>query len=153
LPTSTNTPGEYGLHVINTSELDFGPWYVYTQISDGGAVSGEWSDGSIYVWDSAVAAPEVARRQRLHAPSPNPFNPRTVLRLELDADSDAVDWAVFDTRGARVSTLVRGSLAAGLHERIFEANDEAGRPLASGVYFVRARVGDWQQSAKIVLAR
>jgi hypothetical protein len=153
LTTSTNTPGEYGLHVINTSELGFGPWYVYTEITDGGSVSGEWSDGSIYLWDPVVSAPPVTRITRLHAPSPNPFNPRTVLRLELDAAAAAVDWAVFDLRGARVATIERGSLGAGLHERIFEGKDDAGRKLASGVYLVRAKLGDWQQSVKVVLAQ
>ena len=153
LTTSTNTPGEYGLHVINTSELDFGPWYVYTEVTDGGSVSGEWSDGSIYLWDPVVPAPPLTRLTRLHAPSPNPFNPRTVLRLELDAAAAAVDWAVFDLRGARVATIERGALGAGLHERIFEGRDTAGRKLASGVYLVRAKVGDWQQSVKVVLAQ
>jgi hypothetical protein len=153
LPTSTNTPGEHGLHVINTSELGFGPWYVYAQVSDGGSVTGEWSDGSIFLWDPAVPAPPAMRTTRLHAASPNPFNPRTVLRLELDRPAAAVDWAVFDLRGARVATIERGALPVGLHERIFAGTDDAGRRLASGVYFVRAQLDGWQQSIKIVLSQ
>jgi hypothetical protein len=73
--------------------------------------------------------------------------------LELASAAAGLDWAVFDLRGARVATIERGALPSGLHERIFSGQDDAGRQLASGVYFVRAQIGDWQQSVKIVLAQ
>ncbi len=47
LPTSINTPGAQGFHVFNTSEAALGTYYVYTQITDGGTVTGDWSAGTI----------------------------------------------------------------------------------------------------------
>ena len=47
LPTSINTPAAQGFHVFNTAEADEGTYWVYTQITDGGTVTGDWSEGTI----------------------------------------------------------------------------------------------------------
>lgn len=64
---------------------------------------------------------------------PNPFNPETVLHLNVRA-ADPVRLDVFNLRGERVRRLHDGPLAAGSHAIRFDA-----RGLAAGVYLVEAR--------------
>ncbi|MBK7367609.1 MAG: hypothetical protein IPJ04_06760 [Candidatus Eisenbacteria bacterium] len=59
--------------------------------------------------------------------------------------------SVLDVQGREVATLADGAFAAGRHGVAF---DEAGRPLAAGLYFVRMRVsGGPEFTRRIVIAR
>jgi hypothetical protein len=68
--------------------------------------------------------------------SPNPFNPRTVVRFEL-AQQEHVRVEVLNGRGTRVRTLLAAELAPGRHMMTFDGVDDRGRALSSGLYFVR----------------
>lgn len=52
LPTSINTPAGLGQYVINSAELapDNTYWF-FAEITDGGSVGGEWSDGTVTFYD------------------------------------------------------------------------------------------------------
>jgi hypothetical protein len=48
IPTSLNTPGALGSHVVNSAYLAEGATYwVYAQITDGGSSTGAWSPGTV----------------------------------------------------------------------------------------------------------
>jgi hypothetical protein len=103
--------------------------------------------------DSAppVSTPPAVARIQLDA-APNPFNPRTVLKLRMDAAGEA--WlAIYDGRGRRVRTLWRAQLAAGEHGVVWQGDDDAGRPVASGNYFAIARSGDASARLTLTLVR
>jgi subtilisin family serine protease len=77
------------------------------------------------------------------AASPNPFNPRTEVSFSLDARS-RVTLSVYDVAGKLVSRLVNGELPAGEHSVLWNGRDGGGRPVASGVYFLRLEAdGRW----------
>ena len=64
---------------------------------------------------------------------------RGAMRLELAIPSRArVDMAVYDVRGALVQVLARDEFEPGRHLIRWDGLDVAGRPAASGMYFVRA---------------
>jgi hypothetical protein len=67
---------------------------------------------------------------------PNPFNPETVIEYALSAPSD-VELTVYDPQGKIVCRLVHESKPAGDYEAKWDSLDEAGRPVASGIYFYR----------------
>ena len=53
-----------------------------------------------------------------------------------------------------MAELVRGEiLTAGLHERAWSGTDEAGRPVASGLYLYRLVAGDQVRVGKLALIR
>ncbi|MCB1182646.1 endonuclease/exonuclease/phosphatase family protein [bacterium] len=79
-----------------------------------------------------------ARGARLLPNAPNPFNPSTRLFFELAAPA-TVELRVYDARGALVRRLDAGALAAGVHDVTWDGADDAGRPVASGVYHVQLR--------------
>jgi hypothetical protein len=85
--------------------------------------------------------------------SPNPFNPSTAIRFGLP-QATAVDLSVHDAAGRRVATLIAGeTLAAGYHDLDWRGRDDRGRPLASGVYFLRLEAGAQRLSRKMILLK
>jgi hypothetical protein len=83
---------------------------------------------------------------------PNPFNPQTTISYELGA-SAPVELAVYDIRGRKVRSLVRGEVQAGYQSVTWNGTDDSGRTVASGVYFYRLRVGDKIVTRRMVLVR
>jgi hypothetical protein len=101
----------------------------------------EEGDGYRQVWLASTYAPGVAAPQSpasapLLAAYPNPFNPRTEISFVLDQDAE-LSLSLFDVSGRRLCRRELGFVAAGRHSLPFEAVDDAGRPLASGVYLLR----------------
>ena len=87
------------------------------------------------------------------AAAPNPFNPRTTLRLEVSHSSD-VRLEIVDLRGHLVRTLVADArLEAGRHTYAWDGRDGAGRALPSGMYLARAVLDGRATTAKLTLAR
>jgi hypothetical protein len=101
-----------------------------------------------------VQLPTAPRKTRLLANVPNPFNPRTTLRYEVGGSGEQpVRLAVYDVGGRRLRELVAASLRPGAYRVDWDGADDAGRPLASGIYIYRLEVGDRTFSRKLVLAR
>jgi hypothetical protein len=84
--------------------------------------------------------------------APNPFNPTTVLRFALPQATD-VSLVIYDARGTRVVTVVRGALPAGRHAVIWTGRTDSGSAAASGVYFARLQAGTAAKSAKLLLLK
>ncbi len=85
--------------------------------------------------------------------APNPFNPLTNVRFRLTGGG-ATQLGVFDLHGRLVKSLVREVLPAGEHSVRWNGRDALGRPVASGVYFVRLLTPEGQAlSRKLLLAR
>ena len=83
----------------------------------------------------------------LNSLSPNPFNPSTTISFQLPV-SGHVNVTIYDISGRLVETLVNGWRAAGDHQVIFE-----GQNLASGIYFVRLKAGNFAQAKKMVMLK
>ena len=104
-------------------------------------------DSTTQVANAAVLPP----RYELSQNFPNPFNPSTVIEYTL-AGSGRARLTLFDLLGREVAVLVDGEQAAGTHRIVFGPRS-APVPLASGVYFLRLTVGDFQQTRRMVLVR
>ncbi|MBU1320333.1 MAG: T9SS type A sorting domain-containing protein [candidate division Zixibacteria bacterium] len=83
---------------------------------------------------------------------PNPFNPTTVISYNLPSASH-VRLSVYNLLGQNVRTLVDGESTAGTHREIWDATDDGGNPVASGVYFYRLETTDFTQTKKMLLAK
>jgi len=83
---------------------------------------------------------------------PNPFNPRTVIRFSIPSSGHA-DLVIFDVSGRSVRRLANGSMSAGMHEVSWDGRDDAGRSVASGVYFCRLTAGTHSAEQKMVLMK
>jgi len=96
--------------------------------------------------------PTPALRTALAGAAPNPFNPRTTVRFTLAQDGP-VRLDVHDLAGKRVRTLVDGRRPAGPHAVDWDGRDNAGSPLASGVYVLRLRAEGVAEVSKVSLVR
>jgi predicted dienelactone hydrolase len=96
-------------------------------------------------------APVPAPRLSLQA-RPNPFNPTTWIRFELEQEQP-VTLEVFDLGGRRVGILLQQTMPAGPHAVRWSGQDSNGLELASGTYLVRLVAGPASGWLKLTLAR
>ena len=101
---------------------------------------------------TAVDTPPVTAGYALEQNRPNPFNPVTKIRFAI-ARSEPVRLRVYDARGRLVSTLLDGSMPAGMHEVSWTGKNETGAPAASGVYFYKLEAGEYTMSKRMVLLK
>lgn len=101
---------------------------------------------------SPVAEQEIPTVTRVAGVYPNPFNPQTTVEFEL-ARAGRVDLAIYDLSGRRVATLVRETLPAGRSREVWRGQDDAGRPVASGMYFVRLQTDQASDLKKVMLLK
>lgn len=91
--------------------------------------------------------PNVPTSFALHQNFPNPFNPSTTLKYDLDAATH-VKLDVLNVLGQKVKTLVDRYQEAGYHSVQWDGIDESGAPVATGVYFYRVNAGDEKVETK-----
>lgn len=88
---------------------------------------------------------------------PNPFNPSTSIEFSLPRNAD-VQINVFNILGQKVRTLLNTQKSAGTHNVIWNADDEYGNKVSSGIYFYELRAtsdngADFVQMRKMVLLK
>ena len=83
---------------------------------------------------------------------PNPLRQSALLTYRL-ASPEPVSLELFDTAGRRVRTIWRGQGGPGTHTLSFPASDQAGRPLASGIYFLRMDTPGRQEVRQVTVLR
>jgi hypothetical protein len=83
---------------------------------------------------------------------PNPFNPTTWIRYGIPAKAD-VDLAVYNLMGQRVRTLLKDNQPAGYHVASWDALNDQGAGVASGMYFYRLSSAGKQLTGKMLLLR
>jgi hypothetical protein len=89
---------------------------------------------------------------------PNPFNPSTRIPFTVGGRAGAhagrVELRIYNVAGARVATLVNENRAPGTYVARWAGRDDAGNPVASGIYFARLTVnGSTPIVRKLVLLK
>ncbi len=84
---------------------------------------------------------------------PNPFNPATTIAYNLP-EAAKVSIVIYDAIGQQVRTLVGNiDAAAGRYTAQWDAKDDAGRQVASGVYFAHITAGKFTGKQKMLLLK
>jgi len=83
---------------------------------------------------------------------PNPFNPTTVIEYTLPKAAH-VKLEIFDLMGRKVRTLENAMVPAGRYRLIWNARNDAGERVPSGIYFYRLQAGDYVSMKKMVLMK
>ena len=84
--------------------------------------------------------------------APNPFNSQTIFAYFLPAAGPA-RLEVFTLTGQRVAVLHQGPQQAGYHRLRWNGLDDAGRPVASGLYLYRLMTDEVALTRKLMLLR
>jgi hypothetical protein len=107
--------------------------------------------GSAVLLSKGIEATTLPETPVLFGNYPNPFNATTVIGYRLDK-ATAVFMGVYDMQGRLIRTLMEGKpQQAGVHAVVWDAKDNGGRSVSSGVYICRMEAGRVKLSAKMVL--
>ncbi len=80
---------------------------------------------------------------------PNPFNSTTLFQFELDR-SAWVNLTIYSIRGQRVKTVLNTRRQAGAHVIEWDATDQYGEPVSSGIYLYRLQTEDFSQTKRLL---
>ena len=120
-------------------------FYSYSVITEG-----RESDRSQETEIRLTGIPQI--QTRLMPNVPNPFNPQTEIRFELERPQQ-VRVSIYDVTGRLVKILADGQLAGGPHVRIWQGRDATGRQVPSGAYYVRLVTESRVYHQKIMLLK
>ena len=93
-----------------------------------------------------ATVPEVVK---LYQNYPNPFNPETKIIYDIKVDA-LVTVNIFNILGYRVRSLVRDYQTAGYRAVHWDATDDFGQQVSSGIYFYQISVGNLLKTKKML---
>lgn len=95
---------------------------------------------------------ELPRKLSILGNYPNPFNPSTVISFSLP-ETGRASLAVYNASGQKIRELTSGIFTAGSHSAVWDGRDDKGRPVSSGVYISRLRMGDTTTVNRMTLVK
>ncbi|HEX9971185.1 MAG TPA: T9SS type A sorting domain-containing protein, partial [bacterium] len=121
-------------------------WYDDFSIEPIDAVPTSVSDPGNYI------RAEIPNEFELGQNYPNPFNPETSIKYSAPKDG-SIQIEVYNILGKKVRTLFDGQQAAGTYEVRWNARDDYGSTLSSGVYLITLRSGNFVTAKRITLLK
>ncbi|HYM82211.1 MAG TPA: FlgD immunoglobulin-like domain containing protein, partial [Candidatus Limnocylindria bacterium] len=104
-------------------------------------------DGTVAVGDHTLPV-AFALRQNF----PNPFSGRTTIHFELPR-AVKVRMTVYDLVGRSIRTLMDGELSAGTHQLSWDARDNSGNSVSSGVYLLKFEAPGFTSTRRLLRTR
>ena len=89
----------------------------------------------------------------LHQNYPNPFNPSTQISFDVPLSDESIMLNVYNILGQNVTTLVNGVMNPGRYTMEWNATDQLGNPVSSGIYFYELRSPSFTSRKKMLLIR
>jgi subtilisin family serine protease len=83
---------------------------------------------------------------------PNPFNPSTTIEYSVPSGTH-VSIDIFNVLGQRIKVLVDQAQPVGTYRVDWRGTDEAGRTVASGIYFYRLKTDAHTEAKKMILLK
>lgn len=97
-------------------------------------------------------AASIPKEFALYQNYPNPFNPTTQIKYDLPKDTH-VKITIYNLMGQVVKTLVDEDQPAGSHTIRWDATNDFGQRVASGIYLYVLKAGDFVQSKRMTLLK
>jgi hypothetical protein len=88
----------------------------------------------------------------LHNNYPNPFNPVTNITYDIPEVAQ-VTLDIYNVSGQKVRTLAQGQHEPGRYRIEWNATNDYGNPLSSGMYIYRIHAGDFVSVKKLILMK
>ena len=88
----------------------------------------------------------------LHQNFPNPFNPITQIRYDLQ-ENTFVSVNIYDITGKHIKSLINADQLAGFKSIYWNATDTFGQSVPAGMYVYTIQAGDFMQSKKMLLLK
>ncbi|MFQ5584264.1 MAG: choice-of-anchor B family protein, partial [Calditrichia bacterium] len=151
---------KYPLKITFSNMENHESGYVLDEIIDGEVVTTHTVQGgeSLVITDASVKQinfkkiPSLARQFSVMQNYPNPFNPTTVIRYSIPRNS-FVDISIYNTLGQKIKSLVAEKQEAGEHQVEWDATDDWGIRVSSGIFFYRVTFGEQSVLKKMILMK
>ena len=88
----------------------------------------------------------------LEANYPNPFNPSTTIRYQIDKDG-IVNLDIFNAVGQQIRVLDSGFKNTGEHTAVWDGRNDAGEVLSSGIYLIKLISDQFTESRKMLFLK
>ena len=126
--------------------LDYGVMTPFTQFGPPtGVEEGEDAEGE----EELVPAPYT-----LLGNFPNPFNPVTTIRFQIESDLQQIVFVrIYDVRGQLVKILAIPVHGAGTYGVMWDGTNQEGLQVASGVYIYTVDFGDAVLASRMILLK
>ena len=86
---------------------------------------------------------------------PNPFNPSTTISFELNTEtSENTEIEIYNLKGQKVKTFSNLQITQSPnHPIVWDGTDENNKPVSSGIYFCKLKIGGTERSRKMLLLK
>ncbi len=137
---TTTSPQTY---VFVDTDVASRTWYYRLQQQD--------LDGHIF-YSQTIEVQLLPTKFALYQNSPNPFNSSTLIKYDLPVGEHQVSLVIYDLLGHQITTLLdKENQPTGAYQLNWDARDDAGQTVASGVYFYRLQTGEQSFIKKMIL--
>ena len=109
-------------------------------------------DGSYYFSDIIKIEINSPKEFSLHQNYPNPFNPETTIKYQLPEKS-FITLKIYNIHGQEIKTLINDEKPAGYHSINWDATNNYGIKVSSGIYIYQLNAGNFTQTKKMILLR
>lgn len=101
---------------------------------------------------SLVKQVSLPNKFQLYSNYPNPFNPTTTIGFDL-AETSEVSLIIYNSVGQKVRTLVAETKPSGSHQILWDARNDKGVQVPSGIYIYHIKAGNFTQSKRMMLIK
>jgi len=139
----------------NTQPLDYLSYWYWTDPGDPGWHAWTTYDFMIRVMTASEVGIESwdnksVEHFMLPIPSPNPFVKNLTINFSVPRSGE-LSIRVYDITGRLVADIVNRVFSAGEHEIFWNAKDNVGRRISSGIYFLKANYENEVTTRKVIL--
>ena len=110
---------------------------------------------TFFAFDSTVKedeTPELPSNFTLYQNYPNPFNSGTKIKYDI-FDPHRVNLVIYNATGQLVKSLMNQYHFPGSYSEDWDCRNDHGVTVSSGVYFYKIKVGNFQQTKKMLVLR
>ncbi len=151
--TEENTVSNYlTVNYYEDNDMEYDTEYFYrvsyytsnwSEFSEVISVTLQWMD---------VDGNQLPSEYAIHQNYPNPFNPVTNLRYDLPEDA-MVNLTIYDMMGRVIRDLVNGQRSAGYKNVQWNATNNSGQLVSTGLYIYTIEAGNFSQTRKMILLK
>jgi len=125
-------------------ELDLaGNPRIYDDFVDMGAY--EWQGTGVENYELTIASYTLQNY-------PNPFNPTTTISFSIPEENH-VALSIYNIKGQKVSTLINEQMQKGEHSVLWSGVDALNKPVSSGIYLYKIKVGNQESIKRMLLLK
>lgn len=127
----------------------------FLELGDGTGGTNARAEVTEYVFTQIIPTgiQDETPRAMLSQNYPNPFNPSTTIEYSIE-ERTRVSLRIYDTTGTLVRTLIdHGQSPVGHHSVTWDGKDNAGHPVASGVYVYELSTPGFSTTRKMILIK